>query len=91
MKQLFYEVQHFCPNFHEFTGSKTIFENNLSGPTTKKNTFFMCVFPNWQNIVDIREGVIKKKITICGHVSKVLNPTRHRKPSLRGPPFFYFL
>ena len=25
MKILFYEVRHFNPNFHEFTGSKTIF------------------------------------------------------------------
>jgi len=25
MKILFYEVRHFSPNFHEFTGSKTIF------------------------------------------------------------------
>ena len=24
MKILFYEVRHFSPNFHEFTGSKTI-------------------------------------------------------------------
>ena len=25
IKILFYEVRHFSPNFHEFTGSKTIF------------------------------------------------------------------
>jgi len=26
MKILFYKVRHFSPNFHEFTGSKTIFK-----------------------------------------------------------------
>ena len=30
MKILFYEVQHFSPNFHEFTGSKTIFAQKKS-------------------------------------------------------------
>ena len=28
MKILYYEVRHFSPNFHEFTGSKTIFAKN---------------------------------------------------------------
>ena len=94
MKILFYEVRHFSPNFHEFTGSKTIFANkknrlfspkigekkncqnlfqtilrlkkekkkvvwttkslvqggqNLSGPTTKKNTFFYVCLPLQDN------------------------------------------
>ena len=30
MKILFHEVRHFSPNFHEFTGSKTIFAKNKS-------------------------------------------------------------
>ena len=30
MKILFYEVRHFSPSFHEFTGSKTIFAKKKS-------------------------------------------------------------
>ena len=32
MKILFYEVRHFSPNFHEFTGSKTIFAKKKKSP-----------------------------------------------------------
>ena len=37
MKISFYEIRHFSPNFHEFTGSKTIFAKKNRQKMEKKN------------------------------------------------------
>ena len=39
MKILFYEVRHFSPNFHEFTGSKTIFAKKNREKKNCQNPF----------------------------------------------------
>ena len=60
MEILFYEVRHFSPNFHEFTGSKTICicqkKSPFFSPKMEKN--FFC-----QNPLRLNKKKIKKSGT----------------------------
>ena len=58
MKILFYEVRHFSPNFHEFTGSKTIFAKKFAFFSPKTEEVFFCQNP-FQAIIRLKKR--KKK------------------------------
>ena len=68
MKILSYEVRHFSPNFHEFTGSKTIFAKKIFflanivffSPFLVKNwRIFFCQNP-FQSIIRLKKERKKK-------------------------------
>ena len=59
MKILFYEVRHFSPNFHEFTGSKTIFAKKKI-LAQKLENFFFCQNP-FQAIIRLKKEKKRKK------------------------------